>query len=260
MRDPVEQRPIDKTHTPSTEVQQSYVVVADPQEVPIDIAPEHDGIICVGDILRLAPPPDHDPEGSLLDAFVPETKDLYTQGDISGILDAVRSLNQDSRVHEGAARRYAAFFEQMERDFYYIAGNQDIPRVLATTAAVYDHVAPVSDCPGFLGIDGLVPSFAGLPTNTFPGECSRKTFEEQLTTTDEPILVAHRLPEQFIPSDEGFEIAITTTDGIAGTQHEGVLSAPSYRETGATAELTVTPTSETDGDAHLIEQIEVIGE
>lgn len=257
MRELGDQQLSDETPSASAEVQRSYLVVADPQEATIDAGSGYDAIVCVGDILRFAPPPDHDPAGSLLAAFTPETKDLYAEGNVPRILDAIRSLRRDTRVHEAAARRYRVLFEQLNCDFYYIAGNQDIPRVLASTAAAYEHVAPVSDCTGFFGIDGLVPSFAGLPSNTFPGECSRQTFEEQLTTADEPILVAHRLPERFTPGDDGFEVAITTTDGVTGTVCEGVLSVPSYRETGATAELTVTLSAETDSDAPYIEQIEL---
>lgn len=257
MRELGDQQLGDETPSALAEVQRSYLVVADPQEATIDAGSGYDAIVCVGDILRFAPPPDHDPAGSLLAAFTPETKDLYAEGNVPRILDAIRSLRRDTRVHEAAARRYAAFFEQLECDFYYIAGNQDIPRVLASTAAAYEHVAPVSDCAGFHGIDGLVPSFAGLPANTFPGECSQKAFEEQVTTADEQILVAHRLPQRFTPGDDGFEMAITTTDGVTETMHDGVLSVSSYRETGVTTELTVTLTAETDSDAPHIEQIEL---
>lgn len=201
---------------------QQYLVVADPTEAPVSVDAAYDAVICTGDILDLAPPPGADPEGSLLAAHRPGVSDRYTEDDVAGILDDIRDAVNDTALHKHAAGRYQAFFDKLDRPFYYVTGNQDLPDALASAASNYETVQPVSTVDDWTGVDGVIPSVAGIPEGVFPVECSEDAFYDQLEGGE--LLVAHTLPDGFDPGRYGYRRAVASApDGAATREADGVI-------------------------------------
>ncbi|MFC7212587.1 hypothetical protein ACFQO4_00620 [Saliphagus sp. GCM10025334] len=238
------------TSSPTARDQHRYLVLASPQEVPVDVDGAYDSVICLGDLLRFAPPPGRDPDGSVVAQFAPTVERAYETGATEPILESIRSLVDRRDVRRVARERYDEYFGTFETDVYFLAGNQDIPDALAAAADAHDHVAHASALPETCAIDGAVPSFAPFPSDTFPGECPRDEFYRRLDESDASVLLTHTLPAEFDAGEYGFKLALAGRDdgSVSDLNSNAVVELPPYPDEVRTVQLTMRVTK---GGTHL---------
>lgn len=176
----------------------AYAIIADPRERTIDIEEDVDGVLCTGDVLNLAPPPDESPEGSLYAEIV--GKEGYKSGDVDRILQNIADMSDT--VTGKAIVRYERFLDTVDEPFYTVMGNQDIPEAYGEKA-----VSSLEDLEKVHGVDGVVPVFSDLPEGVFPTEISEESFYDQVKEASGDILLSHSLPDSFDPEQYGFNHA-----------------------------------------------------
>lgn len=212
----------------------TYLVVGGIAEAEITTSEQYDAIVCTGDILDLAPPPGADPDGSLIDAYADDAAALYAADDTPCLLDTIREMQGDDAVYVEACARYEAFFETVDTPFYYVAGNQDFPDLLASVAP--DHVQHVSALDGWAAVDGMIPE--DIPADVFPTTIEEDAIYDAITD-DVDVLVAHDLPDGFDAAAHGLDHAVCSTHANDIERENGVTRLPSYRRTGASVVLDV---------------------
>ena len=226
----------------------TFLLVGPLGETPITMADEYecDAVLCLGDLLRLAPPPDYDPHGSLLETLDEDCIDHYATTDVATIGASIRNVQNHPEFETRAERRYRALFSASDTPFYYIAGNQDVPDALTAAARQFQGVTHADNHDEFCVVDGAVPAFSDVPAGAFPCERSAEEFYRTIESSSASVVAAHTLPPEFEPSAYGFEAAHCATDGERSVS-ETVVRLPSYRRTGAVAELRLTGTTDASG-------------
>lgn len=200
----------------------TYAVVADPRETIISIDENVDGILCTGDVLDLAPPPDDAPDGSIYAEV--NGDEGYASGDVEAILQNIADMTDS--VSDRATVRYDSFLDTLDEPFYSVMGNQDMPDAYQDVA-----LRDLDELDEIHGIDGFVPEFSELPEGVFPAGISEESFYEQVRGASGDILLSHSLPSSFEPEQYGFDHAFCSPNEADGSyDSDNVTELPAYRQ------------------------------